>query len=112
MVVAPPPTWIASCGALGLPALVFNDKGKVLAANQLIEALTGIILWHAHDRAGLTDRAADELLKNSLATINAINDGCVRSFRFAMAMLLRLGSRMSFRFVWRRAIFLNIAWLC
>jgi hypothetical protein len=28
--------------ALGLPALVLNDQGKVLAANSLIEALTGM----------------------------------------------------------------------
>jgi PAS domain-containing protein len=31
----------ATLAALGLPALVLDDKGKVLAANQLIEALTG-----------------------------------------------------------------------
>jgi len=33
--------------ALGLPALVLNEQGKVLAANSLIEALTGYVQWRA-----------------------------------------------------------------
>jgi hypothetical protein len=36
--------------ALGLPALVLNDQGKVLAANHLIEALTVYVQWRAQDR--------------------------------------------------------------
>ena len=70
----------ATLAALGLPALVLDDKRKVLAANQLIEALTGIILWRPHDHVGLTDKAADQLLHTSVATINSMSGGCVRSF--------------------------------
>jgi hypothetical protein len=32
---------------LGLPTFVFDDRGKVLAANQLIEAPTGHVRWRA-----------------------------------------------------------------
>jgi PAS domain-containing protein len=44
--------------ALGLPALVLNEQGKVLAANSLIEALTGHVQWRAFDRVSLKDKAA------------------------------------------------------
>jgi DNA-binding CsgD family transcriptional regulator len=66
--------------ALGLPALVIDDKGKVLAANHLIEELTGFVHWRARDRASLKDRAADQLLRNAITTINLTNASCVRSF--------------------------------
>ena len=36
--------------ALGLAALVFDDSGKVIAANPLIEAMTNEIRWLARDR--------------------------------------------------------------
>jgi DNA-binding CsgD family transcriptional regulator len=70
----------ATLAALGLPALVLDDKGKVLAANQLIESLTGIVLWHPRDSVGLADSAADQLLHEAIANINSTNDGCARSF--------------------------------
>lgn len=44
--------------ALGLPALVLNDQGKVLAANSLIEALTGYVQWRALDRVRRPPRPA------------------------------------------------------
>ena len=40
---------------IGLPALVFDNRGKVLAANHLIEALTSHIRWRAQDRISLKD---------------------------------------------------------
>ena len=40
---------------IGLPALVFDNQGKVLAANHLIEALTDHIRWRAQDRVSLKD---------------------------------------------------------
>ena len=70
----------ATLAALGLPALVIDNKGKALAANQLIESLTGVVLWRPHDRVGLADKVADQLLQDSIATIDRNNDGCVRSF--------------------------------
>jgi hypothetical protein len=38
---------------IGLPALVFDGQGKVLAANPLIEALADQIRWRAEDRVSL-----------------------------------------------------------
>jgi len=54
--------------ALGLPALVLNQQGKVIAANSLIEALTGHVQWRAFDRVSLKDKAADNLLRNTILT--------------------------------------------
>jgi DNA-binding CsgD family transcriptional regulator len=65
--------------ALGLPALVLDEKGKVLAANHLIEALTGYVQWRAQDRVSLRDRAADQLLRDAIAAID-LTGGGVRSF--------------------------------
>ncbi len=38
-----------------LPALVFDDRGRVLAANHLIEARTDHIRWRAQDRVSLKE---------------------------------------------------------
>ena len=64
--------------ALGVPALVLDDQGKVLAANHLIEALGGYVQWRALDRVSLKDRSADRLLRQAIATDLA--GGAVRSF--------------------------------
>ncbi len=66
--------------ALGLPALVFDEQGKVLAANSLIEALTGYVQWRAQDRVSLKDRSADSLLRDAIAAIDAAGGASVRSF--------------------------------
>jgi DNA-binding CsgD family transcriptional regulator len=65
--------------ALGLPALVVNEQCKVLAANHLIEALTGYVLWRAQDRVSLKDKAADQLLREAIAAID-LAGAAVRSF--------------------------------
>ncbi len=65
--------------ALGLPALVLSDQGKVLAANSLVDRLTGYIHWRAHDRLSLTDKAADRLLQDAIAAIDTAGGG-MRSF--------------------------------
>jgi DNA-binding CsgD family transcriptional regulator/PAS domain-containing protein len=65
--------------ALGLPALVLNEQGKVLAANSLIEALSGYVQWRAQDRVSLKDKAADKLLRDGIAAID-VAGGSVRSF--------------------------------
>ena len=66
--------------ALGVPALVFNETGKVLAANPLIEALTGFVRWRAFDRVSLKDKGADQLLRGAVATIDSESKPEVRSF--------------------------------
>jgi hypothetical protein len=57
--------------ALGIPALLFNETSKVLAANPLIEALTGFVRWRAFDRVSLNDKGADQLLGDAVATIGS-----------------------------------------
>jgi DNA-binding CsgD family transcriptional regulator len=67
-------------GLLGIPALVFADNGKTLAANQLIETLSGFIQWRAKDRIALTDARADALLRDAIATVDRDDTPSVRSF--------------------------------
>jgi DNA-binding CsgD family transcriptional regulator len=66
--------------ALGVPALVLDETGKVLAANPLIEALTGFVRWRAFDRVSLKDKGADQLLRDAVATIDSESKPEVRSF--------------------------------
>jgi DNA-binding CsgD family transcriptional regulator len=65
---------------IGLPALVFDARGKVLAANHLIEALTDHIRWRAHDRLSLKDSNADALFQQAIATLDVEGAKLVRSF--------------------------------
>ncbi len=65
---------------MGLPALVLNEQGKVLAANPLIEALTSYVHWRAQDRVSLKDRSADNLLRDAIAAIDVAGGSSVRSF--------------------------------
>jgi DNA-binding CsgD family transcriptional regulator len=65
--------------AIGLAALVFDDAGKVIAANPLIEAMAGEVLWRARDRVSLSDRNADLLLRAAIASVRADGAGA-RSF--------------------------------
>jgi DNA-binding CsgD family transcriptional regulator len=66
--------------AIGVPALVFNETGKVLSANPLIEAMTDYVRWGAFDRIGLKDKSADKLLRESIAHIDSEGGSNVRSF--------------------------------
>ena len=65
---------------IGLPALVLNEQGKVLAANHLVEAMTDYVQWRAFDRVSLKDRAADQLLRDAIATLDVAGGASVRSF--------------------------------
>jgi DNA-binding CsgD family transcriptional regulator len=65
--------------AVGLPAMVLNEQGKVLAANSLIEALSAYVQWRAQDRVSLKDRAANKLLHDAIIAID-VPVGAVRSF--------------------------------
>ncbi len=72
----------ATLAAIGLSALVLDASGKVLAANELIEALNGYIQWRARDGVSLCDKPADELLRGAIAAIahGADESASVRSF--------------------------------
>jgi DNA-binding CsgD family transcriptional regulator len=65
--------------ALGLPALVLDERGKTLAANALIEGLANFVVWRSSDRVALIDRSADQLLRDAMASIDSAQVG-VRSF--------------------------------
>ena len=64
--------------ALGLAALVFDNSGKVIAANPLIEAMTNEVRWLARDRLSLSNRNADLLLHAAIESIGAA-DCCDRA---------------------------------
>lgn len=66
--------------ALGLPALVFSDTGRVLAANHLVEQLKTFVCWRAQDRVALHDGVANQMLWNAIQTSNLSGGGAVRSF--------------------------------
>jgi DNA-binding CsgD family transcriptional regulator len=65
---------------IGLPALVFDERGKVLAANALIEAETDHISWRAHDRVSLRDANANALFRLATDTLNISDASKTRSF--------------------------------
>lgn len=64
---------------IGLPALVLDSAGRALAANQLIQALTGFVRWRAMDRVSLEDRSADALLQRAIAGTGSTTAAPVRS---------------------------------
>ena len=96
--------------ALGLPALVLDSSGKVLAANELIQASPLVAHWRAADRAALDDPRADELLREALARIGRNDNGGVRSFpvRDAAGKNVRVGHvvpiRLSARDIFTRSV--------
>jgi DNA-binding CsgD family transcriptional regulator len=65
---------------LGIPALVFADNGKVLAANELMETLSDSISWRAKDQIALKDVRADALLRGAIAIVDRDDTPGVRSF--------------------------------
>jgi DNA-binding CsgD family transcriptional regulator len=65
---------------IGLPALVVDDRGKVLAANHLFEALSDHIRWRAQDRVSLKDPSADALFRQAVTTLTMEHVAPVRSF--------------------------------
>lgn len=67
---------------IGLPSLVFDNQGKVLAANHLIEALSDYVRWRAQDRVSLKDLTADALFCRAYETLNI--DGAMPTRSFAV----------------------------
>ena len=64
---------------VGLPAAVVDLRGRVLAANPLIEAISSWIAWLPGDRIRLCDTGANELLRSALADLGKPADPAVRS---------------------------------
>lgn len=67
-------------GLLGLPALVFDQRGAVIAADPMIEALTDHVRWRSRDRVSLKDSSADALFLQAIATLDVDSATPVRSF--------------------------------
>jgi DNA-binding CsgD family transcriptional regulator len=65
---------------VGLPALVIERTGRVVAANALIEAMTDFLRWLPKDRMALQDGRADAMLRAGLAELGTTRDGAVTSF--------------------------------
>jgi DNA-binding CsgD family transcriptional regulator len=65
---------------IGLPALVFDGRGKVLAANHLIEGLTDHIRWRAQDSVSLKDSVANALFQQAIVTLDIESPPPTRSF--------------------------------
>jgi DNA-binding CsgD family transcriptional regulator len=63
---------------IGLPTLVFDETGKVIAANSLIEDETSYIQWRMRDRVLLIDPVADALFHQAIEQLNSAD--IVRSF--------------------------------
>jgi len=67
-------------GLIGLASLVFEERGKVLAANALIEAMPEHVQWRARDRISLKDADANKLFQAAVATMSMEETVSVRSF--------------------------------
>ena len=65
---------------LGLPALVFNELGKIIAANHFVENVGDYLQWRAQDRVVLKDQHAHSLFQHAIATIGLREARPVRSF--------------------------------
>src|ERR1700735_5518452 len=68
----------AALAALGIPALVMDEAGKVLDANTLIESSSDYLTWRAFDRVRLKDDVADRQLNDAIAA--SASGAQVRSF--------------------------------
>ncbi|WP_212407255.1 helix-turn-helix transcriptional regulator [Bradyrhizobium liaoningense] len=67
-------------GVIGLPALVFSDAGRVMAANDLIQRLPDGIRWLAADRFALIDPGADRMLRRAIEALDRNDPPTPRSF--------------------------------
>ena len=56
--------------ALGLPALILDESGVVIEANQLMQELPGQVHWRAQNRIALSDARANALLWASLPALD------------------------------------------
>jgi DNA-binding CsgD family transcriptional regulator len=65
---------------LGLPALVFDEKGRAMASNDLIGKDDDWMRWRAGDFFALVDAGADKLLREAIAALAATEAQPVRSF--------------------------------
>jgi len=72
--------------AIGLPGAVLRERGRLLAANGLFEALMPSLFHDRAERLTLTDAAADELFLAAVGTPLLGNNRVVESVAIAAAM--------------------------
>ncbi len=65
---------------LGLPALILDEGGAVIEANELMNELSDHVKWKARDRIALTDAVANEQLWAALPSLQAPGEQPVHSF--------------------------------
>jgi DNA-binding CsgD family transcriptional regulator len=65
---------------LGIPAAVVEASGRVVAANDLMQAMRGHFLWLAGDQLAFSDRIANGLFREELARSAATGLASARSF--------------------------------
>lgn len=65
---------------IGLPALVLDDYGRVISANDPSNSLGKYVRWRAHDRVSLLDTAADALMRQAMEALDDDLVGAPRSF--------------------------------
>lgn len=66
--------------AIRLPALIFDARGAVVAANRLIVPLSNYLHGRVGDGVALADRAADALLGEAIAAMSADAPFAARAF--------------------------------
>ena len=66
--------------AVRLPALIFDARGEIVAANALIAPLNSFVQCRLGDGVALTDRAADVLLGEAIAAMGADAPFTARAF--------------------------------
>jgi DNA-binding CsgD family transcriptional regulator len=64
---------------VGLPALVLDYRGQVIAANALISETNGCITWLPNDNIALKDPSADGLLKRAIKELPKLQTRIVKS---------------------------------
>lgn len=72
--------------AIGLPGAILRERGKLLTANGLFEALMPSLFQDRAERLTLTDLTADGLLSAALETSLVDNSRVVKSIAIAAAM--------------------------
>lgn len=65
---------------LRLPALLLNENGGVVEANQLVDTLSHLIGWGANNRVHLKDVRANTMVTDALKAIKSGEDPALNSF--------------------------------
>jgi len=65
---------------LGLPALVLDNRGRVVVANQLMETMGSYVSWRTRDRVSLNDSHSEAQFRYAIETLGEEDVPAVRSF--------------------------------